>query len=756
LWSSDQTLRVISLNCNGLRRLMRGGHVQELETWDPDIVLLQEIKLREPDPERNMGRKNDLKKPLEALQKRFGYRRYNCGRGGTALHGTAVLSKYTADSVSTDLGDAELDNEGRTQLIEFRTFGILNSYVPFQGLNNENIEKRQRYLQKVEARIHRWQRETTTKHKPLIWTADLNGILNTNDVCVSDLGTPGRTQETMQELSDLIRRTHLHDLYEGEDGEPGATESLPYTWYWSPQERALGQGARLDYVLATAPPPEHSEQEYPKARRLRHLRNSFVSDHLPLLFEIEHAGLPLSTRIATPEPDDVIRRPLPDMDPVSDLEQGAGSQGVFPEDQDELIPNIARLLAYSPENQEQLHERLEDVDAATTRETAWTQLQTVEWGDAPQRTRREEARTQEEPATASLNTTTSHANIPFLRASCEGVPVNVMLDSGAGLSVVTKPWLQAHCPQLPVNATGPPGKENQSFQFVDGTLQPACGYVNIPLEVRTTEGNTATIPWGYFVVNSTSPEAILGGDFLVDRNAVLSYARRALTFETTLEDDTYEDVPLYVRNIYGGTATTRVATLQVSNTVNLQNDTLIEANHEKWVRVVHPRTKPTGSYLEPHVLCGERADGQHGAVVVMVHKGLLPGDACESLVKVYNPNSVTVRVARGQAIGELQQDWDADEWSVHEVDLREFQQQRPQDPSPRRRERNEGKGKDRRNRRTTTRGDKNRRHDTTDGRDEADTGVTERNETSVRQLKRERDGTDGKRTKRNRVTVLPC
>jgi exonuclease III len=120
---------------------MRGGHVQELENWDPDILLLQEIKLREPDPETNMKRKNDLKGPLETLQKRFGYRRCNCGCSETALHGTAVLSKYTPDRVSTELGDRELDDEGRTQLIEFRTFGILNSYVPFQGLDDGNIQK---------------------------------------------------------------------------------------------------------------------------------------------------------------------------------------------------------------------------------------------------------------------------------------------------------------------------------------------------------------------------------------------------------------------------------------------------------------------------------------------------------------------------------------------------------------------------------------------------------------------------------------
>jgi hypothetical protein len=43
-----------------------GGHVRELETW---VLLLQEIKLREPDPETNMKRKNDLKGPLKALRK---------------------------------------------------------------------------------------------------------------------------------------------------------------------------------------------------------------------------------------------------------------------------------------------------------------------------------------------------------------------------------------------------------------------------------------------------------------------------------------------------------------------------------------------------------------------------------------------------------------------------------------------------------------------------------------------------------------
>mgnify|MGYP000576997226 CR=1 FL=1 len=246
---------------------MRGGHVQELENWDPDIPLLQEIKLREPDPERNMKRKNDLKGPLETLQKRFGYRRCNCGCSETALHGTAVLSKYTPDRVSTELGDRELDDEGRTQLIEFRTFGILNSYVPFQGLDDGNIQKRRRYLRLVEARIHQWQNDANTKHKPLVWTADLNGIVRTDDVCVANLGTPGRTLETMQELTDLLKRTHMIDLYDRSDSKPDSTESLPYTWYWSLQERARGDGARLDYVLEMTPENRNSETEIPKAKR---------------------------------------------------------------------------------------------------------------------------------------------------------------------------------------------------------------------------------------------------------------------------------------------------------------------------------------------------------------------------------------------------------------------------------------------------------------------------------------------------------
>jgi exodeoxyribonuclease III len=696
MWNGDQTLRVISLNCNGLRRLMRGGHVQELETWDPDILLLQEIKLREPDPETNMKRKNDLNEPLKALQKHFGYRRYNCGRDETALHGTAVLSKYTPDRVSTELGDKELDGEGRTQLIEFRTFGILNSYVPFQGLNNENVEKRRRYLRLVETRIQQWQNDTTTKHKPLIWTADLNGIMRADDVCVADLGAPGRTLETMQELTGLLERTNMTDLYDRNDSKPEDTEALPYTWYWSLQERARGNGARLDYVLETTPAElEEPGRETPRAKRLRHLQECLVSDHLPLLFEIEHAGLPLSTRIAMPEPDDVIRRPLPNKDPQSGLENGTGAENP-PEDPHGLLRSIAKLLVCQGQE-------ANPVDTAICVETAWTRLQDTEWGVPPQQPRTEEYRAQEEAEaspTAIVGTTASHANIPFLRARCNGVAVNVMLDSGAGLSVVTKPWLRAHCPHLPVDAAGPPGKENQSFQFVDGTLQPACGYVHIPLELETTEGNTATIPWGYFVVDSTAPEAILGGDFLLERNAVLSYARRTLTFESSLEDDLHEDVPLYVRSAQETDASTRVAMLQVPHTVNLQNDTFIEANHEKWVRVTHPRTKPTGGYLVPHLMCGERANGQHGALVVMVHKGLLPGDACESLVKVYNPNAVPVRLVRGQAVGELQTDWDADEWDVHEVDLRDLRQRQTGEPRYRgTRKRNEGKGKQARARR---------------------------------------------------------
>jgi hypothetical protein len=54
-------------------------------------------------------------------------------------------------------------------------------------------------------------------------------------------------------------------------------------------------------------------------------------------------------------------------------------------------------------------------------------------------------------------------------------------------------------------------------------LQPACGYVHIPLELETTEGNTATIAWG----NSARTQ---GG-------------AQIRTAHASLEDDLHEDVP---------------------------------------------------------------------------------------------------------------------------------------------------------------------------------------------------------------------
>lgn len=105
-------MKIVSWNLNGLSSCIQNNSFAPIADIGPDILCLQEIRTQQ-EPQILPGYQHC----------------WNHGqRNGYA--GTAVLYKKESLSVSFGLGDDDADEEGRTIILEYKGFYLINAYVP--------------------------------------------------------------------------------------------------------------------------------------------------------------------------------------------------------------------------------------------------------------------------------------------------------------------------------------------------------------------------------------------------------------------------------------------------------------------------------------------------------------------------------------------------------------------------------------------------------------------------------------------------
>lgn len=106
-------MKLISWNVNGLRAVMRKNFAEFLTAEAPDILALQETKCTEADVVPDWP----------------GYSAFFNSAEKKGYSGTAILSRIPPLSVSTGIGIAEHDKEGRVLTAEFESFYFVCVYV---------------------------------------------------------------------------------------------------------------------------------------------------------------------------------------------------------------------------------------------------------------------------------------------------------------------------------------------------------------------------------------------------------------------------------------------------------------------------------------------------------------------------------------------------------------------------------------------------------------------------------------------------
>ncbi len=224
-------MRLFSWNVNGIRAVLKKDFLRILTDFDADIVCLQETKAR-PEQVAEVEWPDDFSRHWNSAEK-------------PGYSGTVVFSKRAPLSVTTGIGHAEHDREGRVLTLEFEEFHLINVYVP----------NSKRGLARLPYRTTAWEpafREYVVRldrTKPVVICGDLNVAHREIDIArpKDNVKNAGFTPEERACLTELLDAGFV-DTFRAL--HPGTADA--YTWWsYMNQARTRNIGWRIDYFLTS-------------------------------------------------------------------------------------------------------------------------------------------------------------------------------------------------------------------------------------------------------------------------------------------------------------------------------------------------------------------------------------------------------------------------------------------------------------------------------------------------------------------------
>lgn len=327
LWNSQTaatkgsyTFRIASWNVAGLRALLKKyptALADLCNEHDLDMLCLQETKLQESHLE---DPKLKVRGCVPGYDEYWSCSTVKKGYSGTAVFvkqrhpkkerkqtniGSFFAKKSTTDSpsapkvestqvcnvdpelvtptdVSYELGK-EIDNEGRTIILEYPFATVTNVYVPNSGQVLERLDYRTKEWDKEFLAFQ--QRKERERGLPVIWLGDLNIAHKAYDVwndgathLAKQAGVTEQERISFQEQLDAGYVDAFRKLHPAAKGH--------YS-YWSQRagNREPNKGLRLDYFICS--PPLFSEDSPVIVRDSYMIPDRLGSDHAPVVLELE-------------------------------------------------------------------------------------------------------------------------------------------------------------------------------------------------------------------------------------------------------------------------------------------------------------------------------------------------------------------------------------------------------------------------------------------------------------------------------------
>ncbi len=253
-------MKIISYNVNGIRAAITKGFIEWLQSANPDVICLQEIKATE-----------DQIPTEEITAAGYPYQYYFSAQK-KGYSGVAVLCKTKPNNVVFGTGLESMDFEGRNLRVDYDNLSVMSMYLP-SGTNNDRLGYKFKYMDDIQEYIVNLRKEIPH----LVICGDYN-------ICheAIDIHNPKGNEKTSgflpEERSwlDGFMKTGMVDTFRHLNKEPHN-----YTW-WSYRANARNnnKGWRIDYCLVT-------EELIGNIKRALILPEAKHSDHCPVLVEIE-------------------------------------------------------------------------------------------------------------------------------------------------------------------------------------------------------------------------------------------------------------------------------------------------------------------------------------------------------------------------------------------------------------------------------------------------------------------------------------
>ncbi len=252
-------MKIVSYNVNGIRAALKKGFLDWLQTTNPDVVCLQEIKA--------MKEQLDLSLFAEAGYE-YNYW-YSAQKKGYS--GVAILSKKQPDHIEFGTGINYMDHEGRNLRADFGDISVMSMYLP-SGTNLDRLEFKLQYM----ADFQKYADEIRKERPNLIVLGDYNICHEAIDIHdpVRNKNVSGFLPVEREWIGNFIKSGFI-DSFRHFNEEPDN-----YTW-WSYRANARNnnKGWRLDYGMV-------SESLEARLQRSIILSEAKHSDHCPILVEI--------------------------------------------------------------------------------------------------------------------------------------------------------------------------------------------------------------------------------------------------------------------------------------------------------------------------------------------------------------------------------------------------------------------------------------------------------------------------------------
>ncbi len=225
-------MRVISLNCNGIRSAHRKGFYDWLSRQDADVVCLQETKAQiavlEP-----------------ALCEPPGWHAYFEDAEKPGYSGVAIFSRHAPDRVVRGLGWPHFDREGRYLQLDFGRLSIASLYLPSGSSSEQRQQAKFDFLERYLPVL----RANRALEREFILCGDWNIAHREIDLknWKSNQKNSGFLPEERAWMDDLLGDAGYVDAFRVVNQSPEQ-----YTW-WSNrgQARAKNVGWRIDYHIVT-------------------------------------------------------------------------------------------------------------------------------------------------------------------------------------------------------------------------------------------------------------------------------------------------------------------------------------------------------------------------------------------------------------------------------------------------------------------------------------------------------------------------